>query len=168
MGAEVTPPPITLVVKSGPPRGNVGPLAARDWRLGRAADNEISLIDIAVSRQHALLGVREGRWCIRDLGSTRGTHLNAERLQTILGCTVLASVAIVALLLGSLPAAWSYVSFMKVESTASFGIPLNWLFSIHIVFVLAMVVRHAAITWDALRGHLVEDEPADTAPAQAT
>ena len=34
--------------------------------------------------------------------------------------------------------------------------------------VLAMVVRHAAITWDALRGHLVEDEPADTAPAQAT
>jgi hypothetical protein len=31
-----------------------------------------------------------------------------------------------------------------------------------------MVVRHAAITWDALRGHLVEDEPADTAPAQAT
>ena len=83
------------------------------------------------------------------------------------GCTVLASGAIVALLLGSLPAAWSYVSFMKVESTASFGIPLSWLFSIHIVFVLAMVVRHAAITWDALRGHLVEDEPATTDPAQA-
>ena len=80
MGADAAPPPITLVVKSGPPRGNVGPLLARDWRLGRAAENEISLIDIAVSRQHALLGVREGRWCIRDLGSTRGTHLNAERL----------------------------------------------------------------------------------------
>jgi hypothetical protein len=30
-----------------------------------------------------------------------------------------------------------------------------------------MVVRHAAITWDALRGHLVEDEPATTDPAQA-
>ena len=37
-----------------------------------------------------------------------------------------------------MPAAWSYVRFMKVETTASFGIPLSWLFSIHIVFVLAI------------------------------
>lgn len=79
------------------------------------------------------------------------------------GCTVLASAAIVALLLGSLPAAWSYVSFMKVESTANFGIPLSWLFSIHIVFVLATVVRHAGIAWDALQGRLVEDTSAQAA-----
>ena len=57
----------------------------------------------------------------------------------------------------SLPAAWSYVSFMKVEKSASFGIPLNWVFSIHIVFVVAMIVRHAGIVWDALRDRLVED-----------
>lgn len=72
-------------------------------------------------------------------------------------CTVLASGAVVLLLAGSLPAAWSYVSFMKVERTASFQIPLNWAFSIYLVFVVAMVVRHAAITWNALRGRLVED-----------
>lgn len=74
-------------------------------------------------------------------------------------CTALASGAIVLLLLGSLPAAWSYVTFMKVESSASFGIPLNWMFSIYIVFVLAMAVRHGFIAWDALRDRLVDDGP---------
>lgn len=73
------------------------------------------------------------------------------------GFTVVASGAAVGLLLLSLPASWAYVRFMKVESTASFGIPYDWVFSIYIVFVLAMVVRHAGIVWDALRGRLVED-----------
>lgn len=73
------------------------------------------------------------------------------------GFTVAASGAAVLLLLLSLPASWAYVAFMKVEATASFGIPLNWVFSIYIVFVVAMVVRHAGIVWDALRGRLVED-----------
>jgi C4-dicarboxylate transporter, DctQ subunit len=71
--------------------------------------------------------------------------------------TVVASGAIVAILIASLPGAWSYVTFMKVERSASLGIPLNWLFSIHIVFVVAMVVRHTAIAWEALRDRLVED-----------
>lgn len=74
------------------------------------------------------------------------------------GSTALASAALVVLLVVSLPATWSYVSFMKVERTASFGIPLNWVFSVHIVFVLAMIVRHAAIAWNALgRDRLAED-----------
>lgn len=72
-------------------------------------------------------------------------------------CTVVVSVLIVLILLASLPAAWSYVSFMKVEYTASFRIPMNMLFSIYIAFVLAMVVRHAFIGWDALHDRLVED-----------
>lgn len=72
-------------------------------------------------------------------------------------CTLVASACAVLLLLVSLPATWSYVSFMKVESTASFGIPLNWVFSIYVVFVVATAVRHACIAWNALRGHLVED-----------
>lgn len=73
------------------------------------------------------------------------------------GFTLAASGAGVILLLVSLPATWSYVSFMKVESTASFGIPYNWVFSIYVVFVVAMVVRHAGIAWDAWQGRLVED-----------
>jgi TRAP-type C4-dicarboxylate transport system permease small subunit len=73
------------------------------------------------------------------------------------GFTLLASGCAVVLLAVSLPAAWSYVRFMKVESTASFGIPFNWVFSIYIVFVVSMIVRHASIVWDALQGRLVED-----------
>jgi len=74
--------------------------------------------------------------------------------------SVLGSAAIVVLLLISLPASWSYVTFMKVEYSSSFHIPMNWLFSIYIVFVLAMVVRHAFIAWDALHDRLVDDEAA--------
>jgi len=73
------------------------------------------------------------------------------------GFTLVASGVGVILLLVSLPATWSYVSFMKVESTANFGIPYSWVFSVYVVFVVAMVVRHAGIVWDALRGRLVED-----------
>jgi len=73
------------------------------------------------------------------------------------GFTLVASGCAVALLLGSLPATWSYVTFMKLESSASFGIPLNWMFSIYVVFVLAMAVRHAVIASDAWRDRLVDD-----------
>ena len=81
--------------------------------------------------------------------------------------TVLASGAIVLLLLGSLPATWSYVTFMKVESSASFGIPLNWVFSIYVVFVLAMVVRHGFITWDACATTSSTTGPASANPAES-
>ena len=73
---------------------------------------------------------------------------------------VFASAAIVVILLLSLPGAYSYVSFMKVEKTASLGIPLNWLFSIYIAFALASIVRHGRLVIEALRGRLVDDHPA--------
>jgi C4-dicarboxylate transporter, DctQ subunit len=72
--------------------------------------------------------------------------------------TVLASSAIVIILLGSLPAAWSYVSFMKVEKSANLMIPMNWMYSIYIVFIVAMAGRHLGIVWGALRNRLVEDD----------
>lgn len=73
-------PPLMLAIESGPPRAHVGPLAAGEYRIGRAPENAIQLLDIAVSRQHACLCVIDGNWCLRDLGSTQGTLLNAERL----------------------------------------------------------------------------------------
>jgi TRAP-type C4-dicarboxylate transport system permease small subunit len=71
--------------------------------------------------------------------------------------TVLASGCIVLVLAASLPASWAYVSFMKVEKSAAMGLPMNAVFSIYIVFVLAMCVRHSAIAWRALKGELVQD-----------
>lgn len=80
------------------------------------------------------------------------------------GLTVAASAVLVLILLGSLPAAWSYVSFMKVERSASLGVPMNWMFSIYLVFVLAMAARHAHIAWEAAHDRLVEDAHAPPAP----
>jgi C4-dicarboxylate transporter DctQ subunit len=61
---------------------------------------------------------------------------------------------VVVVVLGiAMPATWAYVSFMKVESSASLGIPLNWVFSIYVAFAAMVVLRQAAIVWQALRGH---------------
>ena len=75
------------------------------------------------------------------------------------GFTVVASMAIVVILAISLPGAWSYVSFMKVEKSASLGIRMDWMFSIYIAFVLAMIARHARIGVEAVLGRLVDDHP---------
>ncbi len=71
--------------------------------------------------------------------------------------TVFSSCAIVVILLVSLPATWSYISFMKVEKSAAMGIPMNYVFSIYIIFLFAMCVRHSFIAWQALRNNLVQD-----------
>lgn len=71
--------------------------------------------------------------------------------------TLVASVSVVLILLVSLPSAWSYVTFMKVETTASLGIRLDHLFSIYIAFLLAMVVRHSHLAMEAFRGRLYDD-----------
>lgn len=74
--------------------------------------------------------------------------------------TVVVSAVIVAILLLSLPAAWSFVTFMKVEDSAALGIRMDWFFSIYIAFVVAMVVRHAHLGIEALRNRLFDDVPA--------
>ena len=52
----------------------------------------------------------------------------------------------------ALPATWGYVSFMKVERTAALAIPFNWVFSVYLIFAVALMLRHAVIVWQALRG----------------
>ena len=52
----------------------------------------------------------------------------------------------------ALPAVVSYVTFLKVEKSAYLGIRLDYLYSIYIVFSVAVIVRYAALTWRAMRG----------------
>ena len=63
-----------------------------------------------------------------------------------------ASVALIALYAASLPASWSYVSFMKVEKSSYLKIPMNWLFSIYIFFLVAVIARYLWILGRLLRG----------------
>ncbi len=64
---------------------------------------------------------------------------------------LLAALALIVLYGISLPATWDYVTFMKVESTAYLGIRFDWLFSIYLAFVVAVLVRYLWIAWRALR-----------------
>jgi len=77
-----------------------------------------------------------------------------RRMRIALG--VVAALAALILYGASLPATWSYVTFMKVESTAYLKIRFDWLFSIYLVFAVAVIVRYLWILWHLLRGREVD------------
>jgi len=62
------------------------------------------------------------------------------------------SVAVVALYGASLKASYAYVSFMKVEKSSYLKIPLNWLYSIYLIFLVAILVRYLWLLAQLLRG----------------
>jgi len=62
--------------------------------------------------------------------------------RTRIGMGVVGAVAIVVLFAMSLPAAYAYVSFMKVEKTSYLKIPFDWMFSIYIIFSVAVIARY--------------------------
>lgn len=47
-------------------------------KVGRLADNDIVINDKRVSRHHAEVAERSGRWVLRDYGSTNGTAVNGK------------------------------------------------------------------------------------------
>jgi C4-dicarboxylate transporter, DctQ subunit len=65
---------------------------------------------------------------------------------------VVAGLTMLAIYGMSLPAVYDYVAFMKVERSAYLRIPLNWLYSIYVVFAVAVLVRYAWLVWRAIRG----------------
>ena len=65
---------------------------------------------------------------------------------------IVTAVALLVLYGMSLPAVVDYVTFMKVQSTAYLKIRFDWLFSIYVIFAVAVLIRYAWILWWALRG----------------
>ena len=62
-----------------------------------------------------------------------------------------------------------YVTFMKVEKSSYLKIPMNWLYSIYLFFVVAVIVRYLWLLWDLLRGKAPEDaDPTKTASGAMT
>lgn len=62
-------------------------LLALDWTgaqqellLGRRPDCDVVFGNTSVSRRHAQLRFRDGKWVLRDLGSTNGTTVNGVRV----------------------------------------------------------------------------------------
>ena len=83
-----------------------------------------------------------------DLIAGRGSR----RTRRVIGA--IAAVSVIVLFAMSLPASWSYVTFMKVEKSATLGVRMDIMYSIYLVFVVAVIAR-------ALR-HLVRGPASDS------
>ena len=70
---------------------------------------------------------------------------------------IVTAIALLALYGMSLPAVVDYVTFMKVQETAYLKIRFDLLFSIYVIFAVAVLVRYAWIFWRALRGAAPEE-----------
>jgi pSer/pThr/pTyr-binding forkhead associated (FHA) protein len=71
-----------LVVRSGGGRsGETFTPEGETTMIGRSPDNPVFLDDVTVSRKHAQLVQRDGRWFIEDQGSLNGTFVNRKRVE---------------------------------------------------------------------------------------
>jgi hypothetical protein len=72
-----------LVVRSGGGRSGetFTPKGTRST-IGRSPDCGIFLDDVTVSRRHAALVQRDGRWFVEDQGSLNGTFVNRRRVES--------------------------------------------------------------------------------------
>jgi hypothetical protein len=70
-----------LVVRSGGGRaGESFRPSGERTRIGRSPECEIFLDDVTVSRNHAVLVERDGRFFVEDQGSLNGTFVNRRRI----------------------------------------------------------------------------------------
>jgi hypothetical protein len=73
-----------LVVRSGGGRaGEMFRPAEGRTRIGRSPDCEIFLDDVTVSRNHAVLVERDGKFFAEDQGSLNGTFVNRRRIDSV-------------------------------------------------------------------------------------
>jgi TRAP-type C4-dicarboxylate transport system permease small subunit len=76
----------------------------------------------------------------------------ASGRRTRIAMGIVAGLALVVLYAASLPAAYDYVTFMKVEKSSYLKIRMDWLFSIYLAFLVAVLVRYLWILSRLLRG----------------
>lgn len=121
-----------------------------DWPVGWTA--EISLV------AWLWLVLWGAAFVLKDEDEIRIDLLDAAFSPRLRGVArAIGSIAIVVLFGMALPATWDYVTFMKVERTSYLKIRFDWLFSIYLVFAVAVIARHL--------GHIVAVfRPARAAP----
>jgi TRAP-type C4-dicarboxylate transport system permease small subunit len=84
--------------------------------------------------------------------------------RTRLAMGIVAAAALVILYAASLPATWKYVTFMQVEKSSYLKVRMDWLFSIYLVFMVAILVRYLWILSHLLRGR----EPEESDPTKSS
>jgi C4-dicarboxylate transporter DctQ subunit len=74
----------------------------------------------------------------------------SERARRV--CTVLTGCALIFIYGISLPAAYKYVTFMKVERSAYLRVPIDLMYSVYIIFAVACIGRYVWLVCQAIRG----------------
>jgi pSer/pThr/pTyr-binding forkhead associated (FHA) protein len=74
--------PRVLVVTEGSLQGTTITLGQAPVLIGRAPECTLVLDDDYASSRHAKLSLQQGRWMVEDLGSTNGTFLGRNRVET--------------------------------------------------------------------------------------
>ena len=77
---------------------------------------------------------------------------SAVRPRVRIGMAIVSALAIIILYGASLKASFDYVSFMKVEKASYLKIRMDWMYSIYVVFLLAVIARYLWLLVRLLRG----------------
>lgn len=81
--AEIELAGAALVIRSGGGRaGESFPMSEDRLAIGRSPEAGVFLDDVTVSRNHALLVIRQDGTYIDDLGSLNGTYVNRSRIES--------------------------------------------------------------------------------------
>lgn len=75
--ADSNTPQLVLLDEKGKPAEKIS-VTREPIVIGRMSSNDVVLADANVSRRHAELKKRDGRWVVIDLGSTNGTTVNGK------------------------------------------------------------------------------------------
>ena len=87
-----------------------------------------------------------------------GEEIRIDLLTSMLGrggriaAALVSSLALLVLYCLAFWPSWKYVAFMKVERSSYLKIPMNWLYSIFLLFLAAVIVRYLWLLWQLLRG----------------
>jgi DNA-binding NtrC family response regulator len=74
---------VHLVVLEGYGQGQEIPCGIQAVKIGSARDNDLVLLDPAVSRHHAVVRPDGGRFLLSDLGSTNGTYMGDVQVKEV-------------------------------------------------------------------------------------
>jgi hypothetical protein len=72
---------LRLLIKEGPQAGSVLHKDGPALQVGRTKASQLMIKDPSISEKHAVFAWRNGRWELRDLGSSNGTTLNGVALE---------------------------------------------------------------------------------------
>ncbi|MBV8717488.1 MAG: FHA domain-containing protein [Chloroflexi bacterium] len=67
---------VWLVASAGPTKGRTFKVASEGATIGRLPEHEVYIPDERLSREHARVDFKDGRYWLQDLGSMNGTALN--------------------------------------------------------------------------------------------